>query len=72
LHLPTKILVCAAITLVTALGVAAPASADPSVFGVLSCSCAETVSVDNAPGIDPIQQGLQTGLSDLRRVPAQQ
>ena len=68
----TKILIGAATILVAAVGVAPPASADPSVFGVLSCSCAETVSVDSATSIDPIQQGLQSGLSDLRRSPAHQ
>jgi hypothetical protein len=68
----TKILIGAATTLVAAIGVAAPATADPNYFGTLSCSCAETVSVDNGPGIDPIQQGMQAGLADLRGVRGQQ
>jgi len=75
LYLLTKILVGAA-TLVAAVGVAAPAAADPSSFGVLSCSCAETVSADTPSGIapiqDPIQQGIKAGLTDLHGVRGQQ
>lgn len=68
----TKILIGAATILVAAGGVAPPANADPNLFGTLSCNCAETVSADTAPGIDPIQQGMQSGLADLRGVRGQQ
>jgi hypothetical protein len=67
----TKILIGAA-TLVAAVGVAAPANADPNLFGTLSCNCTETVSVETGLGADPIQQGMQSGLAEVRSVRAQQ
>jgi hypothetical protein len=66
----TKVLASAAITVVTAVGVAAPATADPGAFGNLSCSCTETVSVNNVVGVDPVNEGFQDGLSDLESTPA--
>jgi hypothetical protein len=60
----TKVLVSAAIILAAAVEVAAPASADPTLFGVLSCGCHETAPSDSAIFTDNITQGIQQGLSD--------
>lgn len=54
----------AAITGVTAVGVSAPASADPSEFNVLSCSCPQTRPEDGPAVIDQIKRGIQTALTD--------
>jgi hypothetical protein len=60
----TKVLVSAAIALAAAVGVAAPAGADPTLFGVLSCGCLETAPTDSAVFQDNVEQGIQQGLSD--------
>jgi hypothetical protein len=60
----TKVLVGAAIAFATAVGVAAPAGADPTLFGVLSCGCQEPSPTDSAIFSDHVNQGIQQGLSD--------
>jgi hypothetical protein len=63
----TKILAGAAtITLGVAVALAAPASADPSVYGTLSCSCDQTTTLSGggAPG-DAMDQGIRSGLAAL-------
>jgi hypothetical protein len=63
----TKVLVSAASALAAAIGVAAPASADPSTFSNLSCSsCAGPVSVTSPAVIDQVNDGIREGFSDLR------
>jgi hypothetical protein len=59
-----KVLVGSAITVAAALGVAAPASADPSAFNVLSCRCPQTVPNASSPATDKVNQGIQDGLLD--------
>jgi hypothetical protein len=67
----TKVLFSAAVALSASLGVATPASADPSSFGALSCSCESGVTAsDDGPTVtDQINEGIQSGLSDLRGMP---
>jgi hypothetical protein len=67
----TKVLFGAAIALGVAAGVAIPASADPSSFGTLGCSCKPPVvtSHGEAPATDPISQGIQNGLGYLHGNP---
>jgi hypothetical protein len=60
----TKALVGAAIAVAAAVGVAAPAGADPTLFGVLSCGCQETAPSDSAIFTDHVTLGIQQGLSD--------
>ena len=60
----TKVLVGAAIALAGALGVAAPAGADPTLFGVLSCGCQESAPPDSPTFSDHVNQGLRQGLSE--------
>jgi hypothetical protein len=60
----TKVSASAAVVLAAAVGVAAPASADPTVFGVLSCGCQETAPADTAIFTDNVRQGIQQGISD--------
>jgi hypothetical protein len=60
----TKVLAGAAIAIVAAVGVPAPAGADPALFGVLSCGCQETAPTDGAVFTDNVMQGIQQGLSD--------
>jgi hypothetical protein len=66
----TKVLFSAAIALSVAVGVAIPASADPSAFGVLSCSFRGglTPAVGGPTLSDQIKDGIQNGLADLRGV----
>ena len=52
------------VVLAACLGLAAPAAADPSVFGVLSCNCGDS-SPGSAPGTDDMTAGMQQGLSVL-------
>jgi hypothetical protein len=68
----TKVLFGAAIALGAALGIATPASADPSSFGVLGCSCRPPVAPPDgkAPVTDQMDQGIQNGLGYLRGTPA--
>jgi hypothetical protein len=62
----TKALFSAAIAAGVAVGVATPASADPSLFQVLSCSCGEAVTVPGGgPDVDQTNLGIQTGLTYL-------
>ncbi len=67
----TKALFGAAIALGAALGMAAPASADPSPFGTLGCSCRPQVAGPDgkAPVTDQMDQGIQNGLGYLRGIP---
>jgi hypothetical protein len=67
----TKILVAAAVA-AAAVGVAAPAGADPSPFNVLSCDCSPTVSKGGPPATDQMELGIQTGLIDLQDLPGPQ
>jgi hypothetical protein len=62
-----KILFGAAIAFTAAAGIATPASADPSAFGTLGCSCQPpaTVSDGKAPATNPMEQGIQNGLGFL-------
>jgi hypothetical protein len=62
-----KVLIGAAIALGAAAGSAAPASADPSPFGTLGCSCQPPAAVPGgqAPATDQVIQGIQNGLGFL-------
>jgi hypothetical protein len=66
----TKVLFSAAVALAVAVGVATPATADPSSFGTLSCGCEPTGSDGGAAVKDQIDQGIQSGLAYLHGVPA--
>jgi hypothetical protein len=68
----TKVLVSAAIAVSAAVGVAAPASADPSVFGDLSCSCPQTISKSGVSVTDQIDRGIRQGETDLQGIHGQQ
>ena len=67
----TKVLFGAAIALSAAAGVATPASADPSSFGTLGCSCQPPVVAPpgKAPATDQVDQGIQNGLGYLHGSP---
>jgi len=55
------------------MGVAAPASADPSVFGVLTCdNCGQTVKKGGAPATDQMNVGIRAALTDPQGIPPQQ
>jgi hypothetical protein len=62
-----KVLFGAAIAFSVAAGVATPASADPSSFGTLGCSCQPPVVAPpgKAPATDQMNQGIQNGLGYL-------
>ncbi|OIN78119.1 hypothetical protein [Mycobacterium malmoense] len=60
----SKILVGAAAAVGAAVTAAAPAGADPSVFGVLSCSCRETAPANSPALTENLNRGIQQGLSD--------
>ena len=66
-----NILFGAAIALAAAVSVATPASADPSSFGTLGCSCKPPVvaSPGTAPVTDQVDQGIQNGLGYLHGDP---
>jgi hypothetical protein len=66
----TKVLFSAAIALSVAVGVATPASADPSTFGVLSCSysCRGAAAVGGPTVSDQMNDGIQDGLAALQEV----
>ena len=73
LMLIAKILVSAAIVLGCCVGGAAPASADPSAFATLSCSCRETAPA-GSPALKAeidrgIGEGLSAGMPGLRHRP---
>ena len=67
----TKIVFGAAIALAAAAGVATPASADPSAFGTLGCSCTPPVAAPDskAPVTDQVDQGIKNGLGYLKAPP---
>ena len=60
----------AAVALSVAVAVAIPVSADPSAFGVLSCSCGggPTTAVGAPTVSDQINDGIRDGLADLQGV----
>jgi hypothetical protein len=62
-----KVLFGAAIALSAAAGFASPASADPSPFGTLGCSCQPPVVAPGgqAPAMSPTDLGIQNGLAFL-------
>jgi hypothetical protein len=62
-----RILFVAAIAFGAAAGIAAPASADPSPFGTLGCSCKPPATVPDgtAPAMNPLDQGIRNGLGYL-------
>jgi hypothetical protein len=64
----TKILVGAAIALTAAIGVAAPATADPTVFSYLSCNCRHVAPANSPAAADQMRDGIQAGLSDLQGI----
>lgn len=66
----TKTLITTAIALGSCVGVAAPASADPSLanaspspFSTLSCSCRETAPAGSLALEEEIDRGIQQGRS---------
>jgi hypothetical protein len=63
-----KVLFSAAVALSVAVAVAIPVSADPSAFGVLSCSCGggPTAAVGGPTVSNQISDGIQNGLADLQ------
>jgi hypothetical protein len=67
----TKIFITAAILFGVAVGVAVPAGADPSSFGVLSCNCeGVATAVNGAPGVkDQVKTGIENGFADLQGIP---
>lgn len=67
-ELIAKFLVSSALLGVAVVG-AGPANADPSLFNDLGCSCPQTIS-DRAALTDQLTQGIQSGLDDLRNLPA--
>jgi hypothetical protein len=69
----TKILVSAAIALGATVGVAAPASADPSPFSNLGCSCQAPGQQGTGPAVtEQMNQGIQAALTDLPGIRGQQ
>jgi hypothetical protein len=66
----TKVLFSAAVALSVAVGVAIPVNADPSAFGVLSCSCGggPKGAVGGPTVSDQIKEGIHDGLVDLQGV----
>lgn len=60
----TKVFAGAAIAVAAAVGVAGPAGADPTLFGVLSCGCQEPAPSDSAVFSDHVNQGIRQGLTD--------
>jgi hypothetical protein len=66
----TKVLLCTAVALSVAVGVAVPVSADPSAFGVLSCSCGggPTAAVGGPTVSNQMNEGIKDGLADLQGV----
>ena len=67
----TKVLFGAAIALGAAVGGATPAGADPSAFGILSCSCQDAVTAPDGgtAATDSMNQGIRSGLDYLQGLP---
>lgn len=67
----TRVVFSAAITLSAAVAVATPASADPSAFGPLGCSCTQPIDIPhgNLAVKDQIEKGLQSGLGSVHGEP---
>jgi hypothetical protein len=67
----TKIVFTAAIALGAVTAVAAPAGADPSLFGALSCGCTQPSDVPHGkPAVsDQLNWGIQSGLGSLHHDP---
>lgn len=67
----TKLVVTAAIALGAATAIAAPAGADPSLFGALSCNCTQPSDVPHGKPVvsDQLNQGIQSGLGSVYRNP---
>jgi hypothetical protein len=68
----TKVLVSAAIAVVSYVGGAAPASANPNTidtnpnpFGTLSCSCRETAPAGSPALREETDRGIRAGLSGV-------
>lgn len=63
----TKVVFTVAITLGTGLGIAAPASADPSSFGALGCNCTQPIAILRGKSAvkDQVSRGLQSGRGSL-------
>jgi hypothetical protein len=70
LRVIAKIFVGGAIVLAAALGLAAPAGADPGAFNDLGCSCPNTVSNSGTSVIDQMMRGIQAGLTGIDAVEA--
>jgi hypothetical protein len=67
----TKVFITAAISFGVAVGVAVPAGADPSAFGVLSCNCEGVATAVNGtpPVKDQVKTGIENGFADLQGIP---
>ena len=67
----TKVVFSVAITLSAALAVATPASADPSSFGPLGCSCTQPSDVAQGKRAvkEQVRRGIQRGLGSLHGGP---
>lgn len=61
----TTKLFTAALVFGAAVSTAIPASADPSIFGKLSCSCEQPPLDGNVAVWDQVNLGIQRGLEDL-------
>jgi hypothetical protein len=68
----TKLVAGAAIMVAAAVGVSAPAGADPSVFSALGCSCPQTPPKGGPAVMDQINRGIRTGLTGLQGIPRRQ
>ncbi|WP_231999254.1 hypothetical protein [Mycobacterium sp. 1081908.1] len=60
----SKMLVGLAICVGAGVVGSAPAGADPSVFGTLSCSCQRAAPAGSPARQDAIARGIRQGLSD--------
>jgi len=71
LKMITKVLVGSAIILEAAIG-SAPASADPSPFETLSCSCQEAAAAGSPAVAHKMNLGIQDGFSSTPAVKVEQ
>ncbi|BBX65587.1 hypothetical protein MSAS_47610 [Mycobacterium saskatchewanense] len=62
---------CGAVLFGVGLGVAGPASADPSVFGVLSCGCHDVAPANSPVPTDRVNEGIRQGLAGPASTPVQ-